>query len=137
MAHLQGARDVEQQLADLQKRYRIMEGSRKNYSEDTQRLIQQQRQIIDKIKKDNGALKAEVSMHSKTDLAPLTLQQQQKLTKLIDISDMYQRKIEVERRKVEELNHAIETCHAKSMDTRRVMGGVNAAKENNMQISIH
>ena len=135
MAHLQGARDVEQQLADLQKRYRMMEGSRKNYSEDTQRLIQQQRQIIDKIKKDNGALKAEVSMHSKTDLAPLTLQQQQKLTKLIDISDMYQRKIEVERRKVEELNHAIETCHAKSMDTRRVMGGVNAAKENNMQVA--
>ena len=46
--------DAEQQLADLQRKYRIMEGNRRSYSEDSQKAITQQRQTIQRLKEENN-----------------------------------------------------------------------------------
>ena len=64
--------DAEMQLAELQRKYRIMEGNRKSYSEDSQKTIVQQRQTIEKLKQENNQLKAEIALHKKRELAPMT-----------------------------------------------------------------
>ena len=61
----EGDGEVEAQLEELQRRYRVMEGSRRSYSEDSQRLIGQQRQVIEKLRQDNDTLKSEVALQSK------------------------------------------------------------------------
>ena len=61
---------------------------------------------------------------------------QDEIAKLQDLADQFTRKLELERRKVEELDKQIEMCEAKSMEQRRCMGGVNAAKENNQQVRV-
>ena len=66
----EGEGAVEAQLEELQRRYRVMEGSRRSYSEDSQRLIGQQRQAIEKLRQDNDALKAEVALQSKVRAPP-------------------------------------------------------------------
>ena len=42
---------VQSELDDLQKKYRMMEVNRKNFSEDSQNTIRMQRQQIEKLKK--------------------------------------------------------------------------------------
>ena len=69
-AHEEG--DVELELAALQRKYRIMEGNRKSYSEDSQKTIANQRLTIEKLKKDNNSLKTEINLHKKRELAPMT-----------------------------------------------------------------
>lgn len=130
-----GNADVEQQLADLHRKYRIMEGNRKSYSEDSQNIIKRQRAAIEKLKQDSAALKEELAMESKDDLAPASMSVQQQISKLQDLADTYTKKIELEKRRVEELEAQTSMCVAKAMDQRRMMGGINAAKENNQQVS--
>ena len=50
------ADNVQSELDDLQRKYRLMEVNRKNYNEDSQNTIRMQRQQIEKLKKDNCAL---------------------------------------------------------------------------------
>ncbi|GAQ87539.1 hypothetical protein KFL_003590130 [Klebsormidium nitens] len=57
------------------------------------------------------------------------------IAKLQDQADMFTRKIELEKRRVAELDKQIQQMNAKIMEQRKKMGGVNAAKENNAQIS--
>lgn len=45
------------QLADLQRKYRIMEGNRKSYSDDSQNVIKKQRVAIEQVKEENAALR--------------------------------------------------------------------------------
>jgi hypothetical protein len=45
------------QLADLQRKYRIMEGNRKSYSDDSQNVIKKQRVAIEQVKDENAALR--------------------------------------------------------------------------------
>lgn len=65
--------DAEQQLADLQRKYRIMEGNRRSYSEDSQKAITQQRQTIQRLKEENNYLKTEIALHKKVWVIPFCL----------------------------------------------------------------
>ena len=47
---------AEQELARLQQEYRIMEGDRKAYSEESQNIIRKQREVIDILQKENEEL---------------------------------------------------------------------------------
>ena len=47
---------AEQELARLQQEYRIMEGDRKAYSEESQNIIRKQREAIDVLQKENEEL---------------------------------------------------------------------------------
>mmetsp|Transcript_37189 Transcript_37189/g.91942 ORF Transcript_37189/g.91942 Transcript_37189/m.91942 type:complete len:559 (-) Transcript_37189:205-1881(-) len=127
--------EVETQLAELHRKYRIMEGNRKSYSEDSQNHIRRQRQTIEKLKADNQALKNELAMELKdASLAPNPTVQSE-ITKLQDMADLFTRKIEIERRRVEDLDHHLQLSDLKILEQRRAMGGIHAAKENSVSVN--
>jgi|AntAceMinimDraft_11_1070367.scaffolds.fasta_scaffold86209_1 hypothetical protein len=59
---------------------------------------------------------------------------QAEITKLQDTADLYTRKIEIERRRVEDLDHHLQLSDLKILEQRRAMGGIHAAKENSHQV---
>ena len=56
------------------------------------------------------------------------------IAKLQDQADMFTRKIEMEKRRVAELDKQTALMNQKIMEQRKKMGGINAARENNQQI---
>ena len=98
-----------------------MEGNRRQYSEDSQNVIRRQRAAIDKLKADNLALKQELALETRADfVAPPHVQDE--ITRLQDEADSYTRKIELERRRVEELEKTIGVLTMKAMEQRKRMG---------------
>mmetsp|Transcript_22591 Transcript_22591/g.31476 ORF Transcript_22591/g.31476 Transcript_22591/m.31476 type:complete len:541 (-) Transcript_22591:280-1902(-) len=124
--------EMEVQLADMQRKYRIMEGNRKNYSEDSQGIIRRQRATIDKVKLDNESLNREIALYKEG--GTLSLANQKAMTDLQDEADVHLRKIEVERRRLEELDKQLHLAASKQEAQRRAAGGVNATKEIDQQV---
>lgn len=56
------------------------------------------------------------------------------ISKLQDQGDMYTRKIEIEKRRIEELDKQISKMQSAILVQRKEMGGVNASRENNQQV---
>ena len=61
--------------------------------------------------------------------------QAEKVAKLQDEADLYTRKIELERRRIAELDRQSGIMQAKILEQRKQLGGVNAARENNSQVA--
>ena len=61
-------------------------------------------------------------------------QEQQELSRLHDLADTYTRKIELEKRRLEELDQAEALAAAKSLEQRKNNGGVNAGREHHLQV---
>ena len=84
---------------------------------------------------ENQILKQELSLELRqskmTNSTTATLQ----IKKLQDRGDCYTRKIELEKRRVAELEQQIKLVRAKVMEQRHKMGGVNASRENNQIIA--
>ena len=60
-----GSASVDAELDELQRRYRIMEGDRKSYAEEVQAVVRKQKAQIEKLKRENGQLKSELSLQSR------------------------------------------------------------------------
>lgn len=126
--------DAEVALLDLQRKYKIMEGNRASYTEDAQGHIRRQRQTIDKLKFDNTQLKTELKSTQSEDARAPGRHQHAEIMRLGDFADLYTRKIEMERRRVEELDQHLALSDAKILEQRKALGGADAAKENDLQI---
>ena len=122
-------------LLDLQRKYKIMEGNRKSYTEDAQHHIRRQRQTIDKLKFDNNQLKTELeAQREDQNSAPGPHARKRRSCASGFRFDLYTRKIEMERRRVEELDQHLALSDAKIVEQRRALGGADAAKEGDQQI---
>eukprot|EP00242_Pyramimonas_sp_CCMP2087_P016393 CAMPEP_0198197548 /NCGR_PEP_ID=MMETSP1445-20131203/1131_1 /TAXON_ID=36898 /ORGANISM="Pyramimonas sp., Strain CCMP2087" /LENGTH=540 /DNA_ID=CAMNT_0043866861 /DNA_START=245 /DNA_END=1867 /DNA_ORIENTATION=- len=121
----------EMDLTDMHRKYRIMENNRKNYSEDSQAIIKRQRQVIDKIKMENEKLQTEYNSKTQEDNL-ITPQLHKHLLYLQDQADIFSRKIELERRRLDELDQACQLAHSKMLEKRAQLGGCNAAKEDDV-----
>lgn len=64
-----GSNELEQQLTEMQRKYRMLEGNQKKWTENSQYTIRRQRLAIEKLKADNAALKEELAKASKAELA--------------------------------------------------------------------
>ena len=104
-----------------------MSGESKNTSS-------KQRAAIDKLKTNNMALKDELAMENRYSALPSNPAATVQITKLQDQADLFTRKIELEKRRVAELDKQIARMQVRIMEQRKKMGGVNAARENNQQI---
>lgn len=120
---------------DLQRKYNAMEKDRKSYSDESQAVIRKQRTTMDKLKKDNETLKEELALETKQAMASNSSAAAAEIAKLQDQADTYTRKIEMEKRRIEELDKQIELMEKNILTQRKKMGGVNAAKENHAQIA--
>ena len=119
---------------ELQRKYKIMETNRRAYTEDAQVHIKRQRAIIDKLKEENDALKGELSAELDAPGAMPTPNVNAEIMRLTDFGDLYTRKIEMERRRVEELDQHLALSEAAIIQQKKAMGGVSAAKENDQQL---
>jgi hypothetical protein len=111
-----------------------MEGNRSSYTEDAQHHIRRQRLTIDKINFDNTQLKTELHAQQSSDQDAPGPGAQAEILRLGDFADLYTRKIEMERRRVEELDNHLALSDAKIVEQRRALGGADAAKDGDQQI---
>jgi len=112
-----------------------VDGDGKSYSEDSAAVLRNQRNMIDKLKGDNDQLKEELNVERKHAKVYDSVSAQAQIAKLQDTGDMYTRKIELEKRRIEELDKQMEIMHKKIWEQRQKMGGVNASRENNQAIA--
>jgi len=120
--------------AQLQREYRNMELNRKAYADESNQVLRRQHAAIDKLRKDNEALKAELAMESRHTNRQALSSTQSQLGALHDMGDTYTQKIEVENRNVRALDEQIQLLKQKILYQRKHMGGVNAARENQHMI---
>ncbi len=85
------------------------------HADDSANTIRMQRQQIDKLKKDNDRLKDDLAIETRQAKQANNLSTSTQIAKLQDQADMYAKKINVENRRIEELDRQIaklqETIH--------------------------
>ena len=126
--HQQDPRKME--LVELQKQYRHMELDRRAYAEESQALLRKQQSTIDKLRKDNDAIKSEIAILMRSSGRPLSTSQQEAIHRMHEQGDKYANAIEYERRNIEVMEDQINIMRQKVLNQRRAMGGVNASKDN-------
>ena len=95
------------------------------------------RAAIEKIQGENEALKQDLARESRQSRLTQVMNSNQggEVQRLQMEADMYLRKIEAERRKIEQLDYKIATAQRTIIEQRQKMGGINASKENHDMIS--
>eukprot|EP00753_Platysulcus_tardus_P000813 PLAT10730.2.p1 GENE.PLAT10730.2~~PLAT10730.2.p1 ORF type:complete len:579 (-),score=344.83 PLAT10730.2:133-1869(-) len=94
-----------------------------------------QRAAIEKLKKDNELLKQELSLESRQSKMTQSTSATEQIARLQDQGDAYTRKIEVEKRRIAELDKQVAMLKRSIQEQRIRMGGINASKENNEMIA--
>eukprot|EP00605_Chrysophyceae_sp_TOSAG23-4_P000435 GSChrysophyteH1.ASY1.ANO1.492.1 assembled CDS len=113
MPESRGADARQSELMELQRQYRNMELNRRQYAEESQTLLRKQQSTIDKLRKDNDGIKADIAMIMRSSNRPMGAAQQENLQRLHD---------------------AVAIMKQKLLHQRRAMGGVNASKDNHFMI---
>ena len=115
------------EFEQLQREFRNMEATRKAYAEESLGAIKKQKELIEKLSRDNDAVKGELE----TELRFLSRKPQNEAnaSSLHDQLDLYIGKVEIEHRNIESLTKQLEILRAKVVKETKVIGGVNAAKE--------
>ncbi|KAK9834716.1 hypothetical protein WJX74_008491 [Apatococcus lobatus] len=101
---------------------------------ETQHFFFKQRAAIEKLRADNMLLKEELMLENKFSVQPTTANAAALIAALQDQSDQYTRKIEGERSKVSLLEEKAGNLQEKVGRQRRKMGGINAAREEDVQM---
>jgi len=122
------------ELLQLQKEYRHMEINRRAYAEESNSILRKQQGNIDKLRKDNEALKNEIAMIMRSSNKPVSQIQQEMVQSLTEQGDKYATSIEMERKNLALMEEQIGVMRYKILNQRRAMGGVNASKENHYMI---
>eukprot|EP00842_Homolaphlyctis_polyrhiza_P002654 jgi/Hompol1/338/HPOL_001131-RA len=123
---------AEIELQKLQRQYRIMEGDRKAYSEESRILIGKQRSTIEKLKKDNEHLQDELRLlEQRNEDRRKNGIQSKKAESMAEQAELLQRKIKQILSQVVELDQETSKMDAEIDVQRSKLGGVNAARQNN------
>ena len=122
------------ELMQLQREYRHMELNRRAYAEESQSLLRKQQATIDKLRKDNEAIKGEIALIMRSSNKPLSSIEQETVQQLHDAGDKYANAIEFERKNIMTMEEQIQVMRQKVLHQRRAMGGINASKENHQMI---
>ena len=132
MSRLRGDPALTSELDLLQRKYRSMELHRRDISEDNTNTLRMQRQQIDKLKKDHERVKEELALETRQAKLNNNISAAQSIAKLQDQGDIYQRKIEGEKRRVHELKQTIARMEDSILRERKESGGINAARDSNI-----
>eukprot|EP00753_Platysulcus_tardus_P000812 PLAT10730.1.p1 GENE.PLAT10730.1~~PLAT10730.1.p1 ORF type:complete len:587 (-),score=363.97 PLAT10730.1:133-1893(-) len=121
-------------FSQLQREYKHMEQNRRQYTEDIERTIKRQQAAIEKLRRDNEALKAEIAMESRFTAKPPSAKHATTIADLHEKAAGYQQKLDVEKRTLSELGKQIRLMKEKILAQRKAMGGINASKENHAMV---
>lgn len=126
---------VDAELDELQRRYRIMEGDRKSYAEEVQAVVRKQKAQIEKLKRENGQLKQELALQSRSVAQGDGGAVSTRITKLQDAVDMVTKSVESEKKRGEEVDFRTKTVREAILAERKDMGGNNAPAEQNQAVN--
>ena len=132
MSRLRGDPALTSELDLLQRKYRSMELHRRDIAEDNTNTLRMQRQQIDKLKKDHERVKEELALETRQAKLNNNISAAQSIAKLQDQGDIYQRKIESEKRRIHELKQTIARMEDAILRERKESGGINAARDSNV-----
>ena len=124
----------ESDFGQLQREYRHLELNRKAYTEESAQVLRKQQTSIEKLRRDNEALKTELAMEMRQHSGGAASATATSLSKLHDDGDKYAQQIEAEKRGSAVLVEQIALMRSKVLHQRKVMGGVNAARENQAMV---
>jgi DNA repair exonuclease SbcCD ATPase subunit len=105
------------------------------FAEESHQVLRKQQGNLEKLRADNEALKTEMAMEMRASGRPANLAQQRKETlKLRDEIERYNDFIAQEKRTMQVTSEQVALMKQKILHTRKNMGGVNAARENQAMI---
>lgn len=144
---------VHSELDSLQRKFRDMEAKHRLFNNDSIQTIRMQRSKITKIKTENERLKEELALetrhtkrsrnsyhrHSHSNTHSINNKRHRNISTLSahalqEQSDIYQTKIEVEKRKILSLEQQIRKMSEGILQQRSAMGGINANRETSKTI---
>lgn len=115
---------------------RLMEVNRKAFAEESHQILRKQQISLEKLRSDNEALKTELAMETRSHGRPTNaVGQRKEALKLRDELEHVNELIEQEKQTVQVTAEQAELLQQKIIHTRKNMGGVNAAKENQTMIA--
>lgn len=120
------------ELDQLQRKYRSMELARRDLHDDNSNTLRMQRAQIEKLKKDHERIKEELALETRQAKLSNNMSATHSIAKLQDQGDIYQRKIEIEKRKIAELSQSMKKMEQCILNSRKESGGVNAARDINL-----
>merc|ERR1719274_296931 len=130
---------IEEEIAELQRKFRVLENDKRAYSEDSQAIIRKQRATIEKLTRENRQMKQDLNetravaaSRSESKSSANKLQQIQENKETVE----RQLQFELERRNdaTERLDQLRKTTSDVRLDLAK-RGGANAARENTEAIS--
>ncbi|RLN67085.1 hypothetical protein BBJ29_004996 [Phytophthora kernoviae] len=122
-------------LTQLQREYRNMELNRRVYADESHQVMRRQQAVIEKLRKDNEEMKAELTLAERHINEGAVAQQQEQINRLQDQIENYNRKNVGEAKKLDTLTQQIQVMRHKVLHQKKHMGGVNAARENQQMVS--
>jgi len=129
---------IEQEIAELQRKFRVLENDKRACSEDSQGTIRKQRATIEKLTRENRKMKSEISESAPSSgTGPETKMTQDQLAKLETNRANLDRKIEKEDILSHTLAEKVDQTNRTIFDLREQMsknGGVNAALDNDKAV---
>mmetsp|Transcript_50098 Transcript_50098/g.133597 ORF Transcript_50098/g.133597 Transcript_50098/m.133597 type:complete len:549 (+) Transcript_50098:142-1788(+) len=130
---------IEQEIAELQRRFRVLENDKRACSEDTQGTIRKQRATIEKLTRENRKMKAELNETRTTPGSQAENKMAtETLTKLTEQKQSLQEKLEAESEQASSLQEKISTMEVDVFSKRQEMathGGVNASLDNTKAVA--
>merc|ERR1712228_255986 len=132
----------------IQRRFRDMEAKHRLSNDDSIQTIRMQRTKIEKLKNDNERLKEELALETRQAKMSLTGNNNNRLSSssnkmndgnnslssIAESGEMYLRKIEIEKKRIAELDLQIKKMEESILQQRSDMGGINANRETSKTI---
>jgi len=129
---------VEQEIAELQRKFRVLENDKRAYSEDSQGIIRKQRSTIEKLTRENRTMKQELQESRLSGPKSEHKIGQEKLQKITEQREQIERKLTVEQDQKQKLDDKFALTEKKLQQMREIMakkGGVNSSKDLNNAIN--
>ncbi|XP_070572078.1 coiled-coil domain-containing protein 63-like [Ptychodera flava] len=120
---------AEAELSKLQRQYRIMEGDRKAYNEETQNIIRKQKTEIEALQNEKDDITTDLKLAQSKDNAKKDRDNTRQLENLIQREDEYDALLEIEKEKIADLDMKIREWEKKVSQQNKTMGGVNNGQE--------
>eukprot|EP01029_Cantina_marsupialis_P011830 TRINITY_DN2632_c0_g1_i2.p1 TRINITY_DN2632_c0_g1~~TRINITY_DN2632_c0_g1_i2.p1 ORF type:complete len:555 (-),score=181.17 TRINITY_DN2632_c0_g1_i2:148-1812(-) len=127
----------QQEIRELHRKYRelLSQESKAAKSDKRKDAMDEQRSTINKIQQDNQLLKQELALEGQQSKSTSSSQAREHLDRLQNEGDAYTRKIELEKRRIAELDKELDTIKQRIFEQKHKMGGANASKENSQTMA--
>lgn len=125
---------VEQEIGELQRKFRVLENDKRAYSEDSQGIIRKQRATIEKLTRENRQMKQELQ-ESRAIAGPKSDLKigQEKLAKIVEQKESIEKRIQIEDENKVRLDERTALTEKKMQQLRDMLtkkGGLDSSKDN-------